>query len=108
MANEVSRRKASSHPTPPGGIYVGIVKSVTPNERVYVQIPKLGVTTGPMRVLNAEIGNPPTVGSQVLCAYTNMSNNEMYVIGSATPSPQPVVTEPELTASQIIASQVFG
>ena len=103
MANEVSRRKASSHPTPPGGIYLGIVKSVTPNERVYVQIPKLGVTTGPMRVLNAEIGSPPAVGSQVLCAYTNMSNNEMYVIGSATPSAQP-----ELTASQIIASQVFG
>lgn len=103
MASEVSRRKASSHPTPPGGIYVGIVKSVTPNERVYVQIPKLGVTAGPMRVLNAEIGKPPSVGSQVLCAYTNMSNNEMYVIGSATPSQQS-----GLTADQIIASQVFG
>lgn len=104
MANEINRKKASSHPTPPGGIYVGIIQSINPQEKVYVKIPKLGVTAGPMRVLNAVLGSPPAVGTQVLCAYTNASNNEMYVIGNATPS-----TIPEfLSADQIIASQVFG
>jgi hypothetical protein len=81
----ISRTKGSSHPTPPGGIYVGIIKTVARDGRVYVTIPKLGNTIGPMRVLNLNLSDKPKIGTQVLCAYTNMSNEEMYVIGSVTP-----------------------
>lgn len=86
MANYVNRDKASAHPTKPGGIYVGVVKSVTPDGKVFVQIPYLGNTTGPLRVLNGSVNNPLTVNAQVLCAYTNMSSSEMYVLGYVNPT----------------------
>jgi hypothetical protein len=104
LANIINRSKASQHPTPPGGIYVGIVKAVNQQERPFVTIPKLGVTVGPLRVLNARLGKPLAVGTQVLCAYTNASNTEMYVMGEANPS----ADDGDLSASSIIATQVFG
>lgn len=81
MVNVVSRSKASSHPSPMGGIYVGVVKTVATDGRVFVSIPKLGNTIGPLRVANSDINTPLVIGEQVLCAYTSMSNDEMYVIG---------------------------
>lgn len=85
MVNVISRTKASSHPSPLGGIYVGIVKSVAADGRVFVSIAKLGNTIGPMRVANSNINRPLTANQQVLCAYTNMANEEMYVIGYINP-----------------------
>ena len=85
MVNVVSRSKASSHPSPMGGIYVGIVKTVAADGRVFVSIPKLGNTIGPLRVVNSDINFPLVIGEQVLCAYTSMSNDEMYVIGYINP-----------------------
>lgn len=81
MVNVVSRDKASSHPSPMGGIYVGIVKTVTADGRVFVLIPKLGNTIGPLRVANSNINSPLVADEQVLCAFTSMSNDEMYVLG---------------------------
>jgi hypothetical protein len=96
MSPIISRTKGSSHPTPPGGIYVGIIKTVAQDGRVYVRIPKLGNTVGPIRVANLNLKNKPTVGTQVLCAYIDMSNNEMYVLGTITPIDvfTPVITSP--------------
>ncbi len=85
MVNVVNRSKASSHPSPMGGIYVGIVKTVAADGRVFVSIPKLGNTIGPLRVLNSNINTPLVANEQVLCAFTSMSNDEMYVIGYVNP-----------------------
>ena len=81
MVNVVSRSKASSHPSPMGGIYVGIVKTVAADGRVFVSIPKLGNTIGPLRVANSNTNSPLLIDEQVLCAFTSMSNDEMYVLG---------------------------
>ncbi len=81
MVNVVNRSKASSHPSPMGGIYVGIVKTVAADGRVFVSIPKLGNTIGPLRVANSNTNSPLVADEQVLCAFTSMSNDEMYVIG---------------------------
>lgn len=96
MSTVINRFKGSSHPTPPGGIYVGSVKTVAPDGRVYVTIPKLGHTVGPIRVANSNLNKKLTVGTQVLCAYTNMTNEEMYVLGNITPLDifTPVITSP--------------
>ena len=96
MVNVVSRSKASSHPSPMGGIYVGIVKTVAADGKVFVSIPKLGNTIGPLRVANSNINRPLLVGEQVLCAYTNMSNDEMYVLGyiNARDVFTPTITNP--------------
>ena len=96
MVNVVSRSKASSHPSPMGGIYVGIVKTVANDGKVFVSIPKLGNTIGPLRVANSNINRPLLVGEQVLCAYTNMSNDEMYVLGyiNARDVFTPTITNP--------------
>jgi hypothetical protein len=96
MSSIVNRLKGSSHPTPPGGIYVGSIKTVAQDGRVYVNIPKLSNTIGPIRVANSNANKRLTVGTQVLCAYTNMTNEEMYVIGNITPSDifTPVIASP--------------
>ena len=77
MVNVVNRSKASSHPSPMGGIYVGIVKTVASDGRVFVSIPKLGNTIGPLRVANSNTNSPLVADEQVLCAFTSMSNDEM-------------------------------
>lgn len=64
-----------------GGIYIGIVKTVAADGRVFVSIPKLGNTIGPLRVANSNTNSPLLVEEQVLCAFTSMSNDEMYVLG---------------------------
>lgn len=96
MSSIINRSKGSSHPTPPGGIYVGVVKTVAQDGRVYVSVPKLGNTIGPIRVANANINKKLTPGTQVLCAYINVSNDEMYVLGNITPIDifTPVITSP--------------
>lgn len=86
MSNFISRTKASSHPTPLGGIYIGAIKSVAPDGKVFVSIPKLGNTIGPLRVLNASPDYSLPVGTQVLCAYTSASNDAMYVLGHISTS----------------------
>ena len=64
-----------------GGIYVGIVKTVAADGRVFVSIPKLGNTIGPLRVANSNTNSPLLIDEQVLCAFTSMSNDEMFVLG---------------------------
>lgn len=96
MINVISRTKASSHPSPLGGIYVGVVKTVAQDGKVFVSIPKLGNTIGPLRVANSNINRPLSIGNQVLCAYTSMANDEMYVIGYVNPIDifTPTITSP--------------
>ena len=79
-----------------GGIYVGVVKTVAADGKVFVSIPKLGNTIGPLRVANSNINRPLLAGEQVLCAYTNMSNDEMYVLGyiNARDVFTPTITNP--------------
>lgn len=96
MVNVISRTKASSHPSPMGGIYVGVVKTVASDGKVFVSIPKLGNTIGPLRVANSNINRPLSAGMQVLCAYTSMANDEMYVLGYVNPIDifTPTITSP--------------
>jgi hypothetical protein len=96
VVNVVSRSKASSHPSPMGGIYVGVVKTVAADGRVFVSIPKLGNTIGPLRVANSNINRPLVADEQVLCAFTSMSNDEMYVLGyiNARDVFTPTITNP--------------
>lgn len=77
----VNRTKASSHPTRPDGIYLGVVKRVLPNNKVYVYIPKLSNTVGPMQVVNTISGFQISEGNRVLCANVGGGTEEMYVIG---------------------------
>jgi hypothetical protein len=95
MSSIVSRSKASSHPTRDGGIYIGQVKSVTPDGRAHVFVPKLNNTIGPLRVLNSSSTNPIQIGVQVLCAHTNASTTEMYVLGYVNPSSDGPVIQTE-------------
>ena len=77
----VNRTKASSHPTRPDGIYLGVVKRVLPDKKVYVYIPKLSNTIGPMKVVNTIGGFQISEGNRVLCANVGGGTEEMYVIG---------------------------
>jgi hypothetical protein len=77
----VSRTKASSHPTRPDGIYLGVVKRVLPDGKVYVYVPKLANTIGPMQVVNTISGFQISEGNRVLCGNVGGGTEEMYVIG---------------------------
>lgn len=81
----VNRFKASSHPTRSDGLYLGIVKRVISGNKVYVYIPKLSNTLGPMRVLNTLEGSTISEDSRVVCGHVGGGTEEMYVIGHLTP-----------------------
>lgn len=81
----VNRFKASSHPTRADGLYLGVVKRVIPGNKVYVYVPKLSNTIGPMRVLNMIEGSTINENSRVICGHVGGGTEEMYVIGHLTP-----------------------
>ena len=79
MTIGIDRFKASSHPTQQQGIYLGVVKTVTPDKKAYVYIPKFLNTVGPMRCVS---GFPLVPDAMVLCAHVGGGNEEMYIIGT--------------------------
>jgi hypothetical protein len=81
MMPGINRTKASSHPTRRDGIYLGVVRRVLPNNKVYVYIPKLSNTVGPMQVVNTIEGFQISEGNRVICANVGGGTEEMYVIG---------------------------
>lgn len=81
MTAGIDRLKASSHPTQRQGIYLGIVKQVTPDNKAYVFIPKLANTIGPMRAVS---GFSLTNDIMVLCAHVGGGTEEMYILGTTT------------------------
>lgn len=81
MSIGIDRFKASSHPTRADGIYLGVIKRILPDGRVYVYIPKLSNTVGPMRVTNAIEGTVAT-NNRVICAHVGGGTEEMYVVGN--------------------------
>lgn len=91
--NIISRTKASSHPTPRGGMYVGVVRTITPDGKYFVYFPKLDNTIGPIRKIQSTI--EVSIGTQVLCTFTNANNDSMFVIGSLNSS------DPGVTADSI-------
>ena len=84
MTAGIDRFKASSHPTQRQGIYLGIVKQVTPDNKAYVFIPKLANTIGPMRAVS---GFSLTNDIMVLCAHVGGGTEEMYILGTTTAIP---------------------
>ena len=80
----INRTRASSHPTRADGIYLGVVRRVLPNNKVYVYIPKLSNTIGPMQVVNTIEGFQISEGNRVICANVGGGTEEMYVIGHLT------------------------
>ena len=81
MTAGIDRFKASSHPTQRQGIYLGIVKQVTPDNKAYVFIPKLANTIGPMRAVS---GFSLAKDIMVLCAHVGGGTEEMYILGTTT------------------------
>lgn len=81
MTVGINRVKASSHPTPIGGVYLGVVKTVLPDGKVYVYIPKFSNTVGPMRVTNQISGDAIAQDDRVICSHIGGGSEEMYVIG---------------------------
>jgi hypothetical protein len=79
MTVGIDRFKASSHPTQQQGIYLGVVKTVTPDKKAYVYIPKFLNTVGPMRSVS---GFQLVQDTMVLCAHVGGGNEEMYIIGN--------------------------
>ena len=80
MTVGINRTKASSHPSRVDGVYLGVVKRVLPDNKVYVYIPKFSNTIGPMRVTNLVSSDLIVEGDRVLCTYVGGSNEEMYVV----------------------------
>lgn len=85
MSIGVNRFKASSHPTRQDGVYLGIVKRVLPDGKVYVYIPKLANTLGPMRVANMIQGGTILENNRVICGNVGGGSEEMYVLSHLTP-----------------------
>lgn len=81
----VNRFKASSHPTKSDGVYLGVIKRVLPDGKVYVYIPKLANTLGPMRVANMIQGGTIAENHRVICGNVGGGTEEMYVLGHLTP-----------------------
>jgi hypothetical protein len=79
MTVGIDRFKASSHPTQQQGVYLGVIKTVTPDKKAYVYIPKFLNTVGPMRCVSGFLLLEDTM---VLCAHVGGGNEEMYIIGS--------------------------
>lgn len=94
MTVGIDRFKASSHPTQQHGIYLGVVKTVTPDKKAYVYIPKFLNTVGPMRSVSGFSLVPDTM---VLCAHVGGGNEEMYIIGATNTTDAPLFT-PTITS----------
>lgn len=80
----VRRDKSSKHVRQPGEIYQGIVTSVRDDGNVYVKIPSLSITSGPVMPLNSSPSNRLSVGDVVACSFNNSYNSSLVVFGSAT------------------------
>ncbi len=82
----VRRDKASKHLRQPGEIYQGIVTSVKDDGRVFVKVPSLGITSGPIVPVNSSPSNRLSVGDAVICSFNNIYNSSLIVFGTATQS----------------------
>jgi hypothetical protein len=71
----------------PGGVYVGIVKSVLQNGTVNVFIPRLGINYGPLRIANQSIFSTIQPEQQVVCAFLNSGVTEIVVISTLDANP---------------------
>ena len=80
----VRRDKASKHLRQPGEIHQGIVTSVKDDGRVFVKIPGLGITSGPITPVNSSPSNRLSVGDTVICSFNNIYNSSLVVFGTAT------------------------
>lgn len=80
----VRRDKASKHVRQPGEIYQGVVTSTRDDGNVYVKIPSLSITSGPVMPLNSSPSNRLSVGDVVACSFNNSYNSSLIVFGTAT------------------------
>ncbi len=80
----VRRDKASKHLRQPGEIHQGIVTSVKDDGRVFVKIPGLGITSGPITPVNSSPSKRLSVGDTVICSFNNIYNSSLVVFGTAT------------------------
>lgn len=83
----INRQKASSHTMPPGGLYVGVVKSVLRDGTVNVFIPRLGINYGPLRIAGQSAVSIIQPNQQVVCAFLNSGVTEVVVISTLDKSP---------------------
>jgi len=85
MTIEVNRFKGSSHPTKPGGLYIGVVRAVIGIGKITVYVPRLENTFANLSILNAQIDNPVVVGDQVVVGHLDNGTDEMVVFGYLFP-----------------------
>jgi cell division protein ZapA (FtsZ GTPase activity inhibitor) len=82
--NQVNRGKASSHPTQPGAVYIGTVKSHNSQNKglptIFVQ--QLGCTYNNVKYLNNSKRLKLKPNDQVLCTFVNLELNDIYILGA--------------------------
>jgi hypothetical protein len=93
MSTFINRQKASSHTMPPGGIYLGVVKSIFENGTVTVFIPRLGINYGPLRIAGQSSISKVEPEQQVICGFLNSGVTEVIVISTLDQNPSVVNDE---------------
>lgn len=84
----VNREKASSHPLAPGGLYIGIVKSLLTDGRVNVYVPRLNMMYGPLRIAGQSAITKIEPEQQVVIAFMNSGVSEVVVIADLDINPK--------------------
>lgn len=82
--NQVNRNKGSSHPTQPGGVYIGTVRyhDSQNNGLPTVFVQQLGCTYNNVKYLNNSKRLNLKANDQVLCTFVNLELNDIYILGS--------------------------
>ncbi len=88
MTKFVNREKASSHPLAPGGLYVGVVKSMLSDGRVNVFVPRLNSHYGPLRIAGQSAITRIEPEQQVVLAFMNSGTSEIIVIADLDINPK--------------------
>jgi hypothetical protein len=79
----VNSQKASTHRLTPGRFFKASVTSVDSAGRVFVSVPDLGASYGPITPLGTTTLNKLSSGDSVQCTFTDEFFTELLVIGSS-------------------------
>ena len=81
--DKLNSQKASTHRLAPGRFFKASVTSVDSAGRVFVKVPDLGTSYGPITPLGTTALNKLSSGDLVQCTFTDEFFTELMVIGSA-------------------------
>lgn len=77
----VNYRNGSAFPTKGGGLYLGRVLAVSPDNRVTVRVPSLSSKFGPLGCVETTAISRPVVGDTVVVAFLENDLENMVVLG---------------------------